>query len=186
MKLIVGLGNPGEKYTNTRHNSGFCVLDNLAKALNLNFNKSKFNALYTLATINNTSLILLKPQTYMNESGLALRSIMDFYKISVEDIVVVYDDVALPVGKIRLRQQGSSAGQNGVNSIITHLHTQHFNRIRIGVGKDEHIPLINWVLGKISSQERDLYDSSIDEAVLALKYCIDHDFTDTMNLYNKK
>lgn len=186
MKLIVGLGNYGKEYENTRHNSGFCVIDAIAKEYNVDLDKKKFKALITTIRIQGEQVMLMKPQTYMNLSGEAIYEAMRFHQIEVKDILVIYDDLDMPVGKIRLREKGSAGGQNGMKNIIAHLHTQEFNRIRIGIGKDDRIPVVDWVLGKIRSEEREAYDEAIQFAKDAAIYSIGHSFMDTMSRFNKK
>ncbi|MCI9040258.1 aminoacyl-tRNA hydrolase [Dubosiella newyorkensis] len=186
MKIIVGLGNPGTKYENTRHNAGFMAIDRLAKKWNLDWNQEKFNAKFIKTKQNGEDVILLKPLTYMNESGFALRECLDFYKSGSEDVLILYDDVDLPVGKIRLRQKGSAGGHNGIKSIISCIFTQEFDRIRIGVGKDPKIPMVNWVLGKFKADEKNELDHALQEASEAAAYSIDHNFAQTMNQFNKK
>ena len=139
MKIIIGLGNIGREYENTRHNAGFMAMDKLAQMLEMDFNQEKFSAYFSKKKIDGEDIILLKPTTYMNNSGIALRQCMDFYKVPSEDILVLYDDMDMPVGKLRLRQKGSAGGHNGIKSIISHIGTQEFDRIRIGIGKDKMI-----------------------------------------------
>lgn len=186
MKLIVGLGNPGKEYENTRHNSGFCVMDAIAKECNVEINQKKFKALVAQTRIGKESVLLMKPQTYMNLSGEALIQAVNFYHIDIKDILVIYDDLDLPVGKIRLREKGSAGGQNGMKNIIQHLHTQEFNRIRVGIGKDARVPIIDWVLGKIRKEEQEAYEQAIKQACDAAIYSCSHSFIDTMSAYNKK
>ena len=130
MKLIIGLGNPGKEYENTRHNTGFMVLDRLSEKLNIEMTQNKFKGLYGKSKYKGEDVILLKPQTYMNLSGESVRQVMDFFKINQEDILVIYDDLDMPVGKLRLRQSGSAGGHNGIKNIILHTGSQNFNRIR--------------------------------------------------------
>lgn len=128
MKIIIGLGNIGREYENTRHNAGFMAIDKLAQMLEMDFNQEKFSAYFAKKKIDGEDIILLKPTTYMNNSGIALRQCMDFYKVPSEDILVLYDDMDMPVGKLRLRQKGSAGGHNGIKSIISHIGTQEFDR----------------------------------------------------------
>lgn len=186
MKIIVGLGNPGTKYENTRHNAGFMVMDRLAKKCNESIWKEKFSAEYIKTRIDGEDVILLKPTTFMNNSGLALRQCMDFFKVSSEDVLVIYDDVDLPVGKLRLRQKGSAGGHNGIKSVIQCIFTSEFDRIRVGVGKDPKIDMINWVLSKFRDEEKEELDKALDSACQAAYYSVSHSFIDTMNRYNKK
>lgn len=179
--MIVGLGNPGKEYTNTRHNVGFMVVDELAKKLNLSFNQKKFKGLFCISQKDN--LIILKPETFMNASGEAVKAIMNYYKVSIEDLVVVYDDLDLKVGQIRMREKGSSGGQKGMKNIIDLLHSQDIKRIRLGIGNNKLI--VNYVLTKFSSEERKELDKAIDKASDALKYYLENNFMKSMNLYNK-
>lgn len=186
MKLIVGLGNPGKEYENTRHNSGFKVLDAIAKECNVDITQKKFKALIANTRIGSESVLLMKPQTYMNLSGEAVIQAVNFYHLDPSDILVIYDDLDLPVGKIRLRQKGSAGGQNGMKNIIAHLHTNEFDRIRVGIGKDSRVPVVDWVLGKIRKEELQDYEQAVSLAKDAAIYSCSHTFTDTMSNFNKK
>lgn len=186
MKLIVGLGNPGKEYENTRHNSGFKVLDAIAKECNVDITQKKFKALIANTRIGSESVLLMKPQTYMNLSGEAVIQAVNFYHLDPSDILVIYDDLDLPVGKIRLRQKGSAGGQNGMKNIIAHLHTNEFDRIRVGIGKDPRVPVVDWVLGKIRKEELQDYEHAVSLAKDAAIYSCSHTFTDTMSNFNKK
>lgn len=186
MKLIVGLGNPGKEYEKTKHNAGFMALDLIAKELNVNINQNKGKGLYTKTNYKGESVILLKPQTYMNLSGESVRAIIDFFKIEIEDILVIYDDLDLDIGKIRLRAKGSAGGQNGMKNIIKHLGTQEFNRIRIGIGKDVRIPVVDYVLTKFRKEEVTIFDEACVDAKNAALHFINNSFDSTMNEYNKK
>ena len=157
MKLVVGLGNPEKKYEFTRHNCGFRAIDYYASKNNLSF-KSKFNGHYAETIVNNTKLILLKPQTYMNLSGESVIKFVNYYNINIEDILVIYDDVDFEVGKFKLRRGGSSGGHNGINNIIDLLKTQNISRLRMGISKN-NIPLMDYVLGKFSSEENEKIES---------------------------
>lgn len=186
MKLIIGLGNPGKEYEKTRHNTGFCVLDALAKEFNVTIATKKFKALIETVMIHGEKVILMKPQTYMNLSGEAVIQVMNFYQIEKKDILVIYDDLDLPVGKIRLREKGSAGGQNGMKNIIQHLHSQEFSRIRVGIDKNENIPIVDYVLGKIKKEDQVAFQEAINQARDAAIYSINHTFIDTMSAYNKK
>ncbi len=167
MKLIVGLGNPGKKYEQTRHNTGFLVIDKVAERLNTKFNQSKFHSNYAVAIYNNEQVMLLKPQTYMNLSGEAVSAAVRFFKIKHEDILVISDDLDLPVGKIRLRPSGSAGGQKGLKNIIDHLNDMNIPRLRVGIGKNPLIDTADYVLGKVEPENREIYNKSIDEAAEA-------------------
>ncbi len=186
MKLIVGLGNPGKEYENTRHNCGFIVMDALADKLNLSWSSSKWNGLVAQGKIGKESVILLKPLTYMNLSGEAVIKVMNFYNIPVEDILVVYDDRDFPVGKIRLKPKGSAGGHNGIKNIIAHIHTEEFNRIRIGIGSNNKADMKDFVLGKISKADKEEFDIAVKNAVEACEMSVEKSFNDAMNRYNQK
>jgi peptidyl-tRNA hydrolase, PTH1 family len=164
MKLIVGLGNPGKKYEQTRHNTGFLVIDKVAEKLNTQFNQKKFHSLYAVVVYNNEQVMLLKPQTFMNLSGEAVSAAVRFFKIKTEDILIITDDLDLPVGKIRVRASGSAGGQKGLKSIIDHLSANDVPRLRVGIGKNPLIDTVDYVLGKVEPENQELYSKSINEA----------------------
>lgn len=185
MKLIVGLGNPGKKYENTRHNTGFAVIDRTLAKLNVELDKNKFNADYTMINRNGEKIYILKPLTYMNLSGEAVVPFMKYFGIEPEDLVVVHDDLDLPVGKIRLRQSGSCGGQNGMRNIIDLLGDSNIKRIRVGIGKDPLIPVADYVLGKTKKEDLEVYNQALDKASDALIYWLDHDdFSKVMSNFN--
>lgn len=185
MKLIVGLGNPGKKYENTRHNTGFAVIDRTLAKLNVELDKNKFNADYTMINRNGEKIYILKPLTYMNLSGEAVVPFMKYFNIDPEDLVVVHDDLDLPVGKIRLRQSGSCGGQNGMRNIIDLLGDSNIKRIRVGIGKDPLIPVVDYVLGKTKKEDLEVYSQALDKASDALIYWLDHDdFSKVMSNFN--
>lgn len=185
MKLIVGLGNPGKKYENTRHNTGFAVIDRTLAKLNVELDKNKFNADYTMINRNGEKIYFLKPLTYMNLSGEAVVPFMKYFNIDPEDLVVVHDDLDLPVGKIRLRQSGSCGGQNGMRNIIDLLGDSNIKRIRVGIGKDPLIPVVDYVLGKTKKEDLEVYNQALDKASDALIYWLDHDdFSKVMSNFN--
>ena len=185
MKLIVGLGNPGKKYENTRHNTGFAVIDRTLAKLNVELDKNKFNADYTMINRNGEKIYILKPLTYMNLSGEAVVPFMKYFNIDPEDLVVVHDDLDLPVGKIRLRQSGSCGGQNGMRNIIGLLGDSNIKRIRVGIGKDPLIPVVDYVLGKTKKEDLEVYNQALDKASDALIYWLDHDdFSKVMSNFN--
>lgn len=185
MKLIVGLGNPGKKYENTRHNTGFAVIDRTLAKLNAELDKNKFNADYTMINRNGEKIYILKPLTYMNLSGEAVAPFMKYFGIEPEDLVVVHDDLDLPVGKIRLRQSGSCGGQNGMRNIIDLLGDSNIKRIRVGIGKDPLIPVVDYVLGKTKKEDLEVYNQALDKASNALIYWLDHDdFSKVMSNFN--
>lgn len=182
MKLIVGLGNPGEKYKNTRHNIGFIFIDEIIKRLDIKENvRNDFNSEY----IKTENAFFQKPQTYMNDSGLAISMIMKYYKIDVSDLYVIYDDMDLEVGRIRIREKGSAGGHNGIKSIISHCGDK-FTRIRIGIGEKKE-NAISHVLGNFSKQEEGILDSRKDDIVNLVKDVLNGMSTEKlMNKYNSK
>lgn len=186
MKLIVGLGNPGKEYERTRHNAGFDVMDEIARMASASITQKKFKALVDKVNIGGQSVLLMKPQTYMNNSGEAVRAAMDFYHLTPQDLLVIYDDMDMPVGRLRLRQKGSAGGHNGIKSIIAHIHTQEFDRIRVGIDKDARIPTVDWVLGKIRKEDEEEYSKAVKLAKDAAVYAMSHSFAETMNQFNKK
>ena len=169
--LIVGLGNPGSQYDRTRHNAGFLALDRLAEQLGAKVNRVRFRAMTAQATIGGEKVLLMKPQTFMNASGLSVQPAAAFYKIPPERILVLFDDISLPPGKVRIRAEGSAGGHNGLKSIISALGSQAFPRVKIGVGEKPHpdYDLKDWVLSKPSAQESKLIDSALDHAVSAVE-----------------
>lgn len=183
MFLIVGLGNPGAQYENTRHNIGFKVIDNIAKEYNIEINRQKFKGVYGEGFINGEKVILLKPTTYMNLSGESVREVVDFYKLTCDDIVVIYDDISLDVGRLRLREKGSAGGHNGIKSIIAHLGTDVFPRIKVGVGQP-NVDLVNYVLGKFTDEEMEVLSESIDASTKAVSEIIKDDVKSAMNKFN--
>ncbi len=186
MKLIVGLGNPGAKYENTRHNTGFQVMDEIAKELCINITQQKFQALIATTQFQGEKVMCMKPQTFMNLSGEAVGAAMRFYHLSLSDLLVIYDDKDIPVGKIRLREKGSSGGQNGVKNIIAHVGSENWNRIRVGIGKDPTRDMVDWVLGTFSKEETPIHHQAICMAKDAAIYSITHSFMDTMNRFNQR
>lgn len=184
MKLIIGLGNPGKEYENTRHNTGFMVLDCLSKKLNVDINQSKFKGLYVKTKYKGEDVILLKPQTYMNLSGESVRQVMDFFKIAQEDILVVYDDLDMPVGKLRLRQNGSAGGHNGIKNIILHTGSQNFNRIRVGIDRSKVIKVVDYVLARFTKDEQPYIEEGIERASDAIIDYLEYGFNHAMNKYN--
>ena len=154
MKLIVGLGNPGKQYENTRHNVGFLCLDRLSSKYNLCFKfESSFNAMVAISNVGGEKCIFVKPQTYMNLSGEAVGKIMKYYKVELKDFLVIYDDMDLPIGSLRLREKGSAGGHNGIKNIIQHLSTQEFKRIRVGISGHANIEAKDYVLGNFSKSD---------------------------------
>ena len=162
MKLIVGLGNPGLEYVNTRHNIGFVILEKFMDTKGLKLDKEKFDGIYTIDGVGEDRVIYLEPMTFMNLSGDSVRQIADFYKIDTSDILVVYDDKDIKLGDLRVKKQGSSAGHNGIKSIINQLGTDEFNRLRIGIGSNPKMQTSDYVLGKFTAQEKEVLDKNLD------------------------
>ncbi|MBM7097939.1 MULTISPECIES: aminoacyl-tRNA hydrolase [Alteribacter] len=186
MKLIVGLGNPGTKYDGTRHNVGFEVIDRCQEKLNIDLTQSKHKGIYGSAGMGTEKIFLLKPLTYMNLSGESVAPLMNFYKMTPEDILVVYDDLDLAPGKIRLRQKGGAGGHNGIKSLIQHLGTDQFKRIRIGVGRPDHGQAVtDHVLGRFSPDDRKLIDEAVEKATDACGAWTKEPFNQVMNEFNK-
>lgn len=186
MFLVVGLGNPGREYANTRHNVGFDAIDYLAYKNNVTINKLKFNAAYGDYSVNGEKVILFKPTTYMNNSGIAVSEIAKFYKIPVENIIVIYDDIDIGVGSLRVRPHGSSGTHNGMKSIIYHLKSDKFPRIRIGIGRNPDMDLADFVLSKFSSEDRIVINDMCKKAGDAAEDIIQHDLNHSMQTYNIK
>jgi peptidyl-tRNA hydrolase, PTH1 family len=186
MKCIVGLGNPGKQYEHTRHNIGFEVIDALSQQLSIPLDQSKFKGLYGIGFYKGEKVLLLKPLTYMNLSGESIRAVMDYYQIEIEDLVVIYDDLDLPVGKIRLRQKGSAGGHNGIKSTIAHLCTQEFNRVRIGIDRPQNgMSVPDYVLGRFRSEETKLTEEAVKKSADACEAWLSSPFLQVMNEYNQ-
>lgn len=174
--MIVGLGNPGSQYEKTRHNAGFLALERLEKQLNAPAEKLRHKALCTQVTYAGQKLLLVKPQTFMNASGLAVRQAADFYKIPPDRIIVIFDDISLAVGRLRVRPSGSAGGHNGIKSIISSLGSDQFPRVKVGVGAKPHpdYDLADWVLSVIPKQEQPAFQSALDHAADAALYLVEH------------
>ena len=185
MKIIVGLGNPGREYSATRHNAGFLVVDELAQRWNCQSWKNKSNA--QVAEFRGTEQVLLvKPQTYMNLSGTSVGELARWYKVDSEDIVVVFDDLDLPVGRLRLRMKGGSGGHRGIESLLTHLSKDTFARVRLGIGRPpEGWEVADYVLSRFTAEEEPLVEQAIAKAADAVESIIKVGLTKTMNLFNK-
>ena len=188
MYIIVGLGNPGKEYENTRHNAGFNSIDVLADKYNINIREAEHKALVGKGYIEGQKVILVKPQTYMNNSGEAVREITDYYKVDPEsELIVLYDDISLPVGALRIRDKGSAGGHNGIKSIIQHLGTQVFLRIKVGVGdKNPNMDLVNHVLGHFDKDDSAVMKESFAKAAEAAVMMLGGDIERAMNIYNQK
>lgn len=184
MKCIVGLGNPGKQYEKTRHNTGFLVIDLLCDFFGVSLDTKKFNAQYTKFKYKGEDIILIKPQTFMNLSGHAVVSLMNYFKVELDDLIVISDDLDLPVGKVRFRHGGNDGGQRGIRDIIKHLNSKEFDRCRIGIGNDKLIPTADYVLGKVEKENRDLYSKSVKHAQDGIICWINEGLQKTMNNYN--
>lgn len=186
MFVIAGLGNPDKKYENTRHNIGFDTIDALADKYNIDVSERKHRAYCGKGVIEGQKVVLVKPQTYMNLSGESIRSVMDYYKLDAEsELLVLFDDVSLDVGRIRIRKKGSAGGHNGIKNIIANLNTQNFARIKIGVGeKPPRMDLVDYVLGHFSKEEREGVDEAIHAAVEAVPDIVAGEIDKAMNRFN--
>ena len=184
--LIVGLGNPGKQYERTRHNCGFRALDILSGKLGCKVDKGKFQGLYGQTTVGGKKLFLLKPQTFMNLSGRSVLQLSAYYSIPPQRIIVLFDDISLPVGRLRTRADGSAGGHNGIKSIIAELGSQAFPRVKIGVGGKPHedADLADWVLSGFSANEEKELQSALERAAEAALCIIEHGITETANRYN--
>ncbi|NLN15442.1 MAG: aminoacyl-tRNA hydrolase [Tissierellia bacterium] len=187
MYVIVGLGNPGKNYVETRHNVGFKVIDLLAERNNIQINRIKFKSVYGEGLIGDKKVILLKPQTYMNNSGIAVREIVDFYKIPVEDIIVIVDDIDIGFADLRIRPKGSAGSHNGMKSIIYHIQDDKFPRVKIGIGKKHpNQDLADFVLGRFTEEEKPYIDDAILNAAMAVEEMIVNGIESAMNKFNRK
>ena len=187
MYIIAGLGNPTREYEKTRHNVGFDTIDVLADRLNTSVDEKKFKGLYGKGIIAGEKVILLKPQTFMNLSGESVREAADFYKVDPEHIIVIYDDISLDVGQLRIRKKGSAGGHNGIKNIIAHLGTQEFPRIKVGVGdKPKDMDLADYVLGHFSKEDQAKMDEAFKDAADAAEMILDKGMDAAMNHYNMK
>lgn len=184
--IIAGLGNPGAKYEMTRHNAGFIAIDMLAMKQNKEIKRLKFHALTCDAEIEGKKCLLMKPQTFMNNSGEAIGEAAKFYKIPPQNIIVLSDDISLDVGKIRIRRKGSAGGHNGLKSIIAHLGSEDFPRVKIGVGKkpNAYMDLADWVLGRFPKELEPQLKEALENADGAISLIVQDKFDRAMNLYN--
>lgn len=185
MYLIVGLGNPEEEYSNTRHNMGFDTINKIAKQYNIEVNKNKFKGLCGSGIIENKKVILLKPQTYMNLSGESIKETMDFYKIQQENLIIIYDDIDLEAGIIKIRKKGGPGTHNGMKSVIQNLNKKEFARVRVGIGKPERKEqLIEYVIGKIPDKDQKILDEATTKSKEALIEIIKNGVDIAMNKFN--
>ena len=183
MILIVGLGNPGKQYEQTRHNIGFDVIDYMANKYNIDVNREKFKGICGEGFIENKKVILLKPLKYMNLSGESIRELANFYKLEDDEIIVVYDDISLDIGRLRIREKGSAGGHNGIKSIIQNLGGDKFPRVKVGVGQPKD-NLVNHVLGKFSKEDREHIEKVIPVVSDAIVEIVKNDAKESMNKFN--
>ena len=186
MKLIVGLGNPGKEYENTRHNIGFIILDNYVNINNLGLFKLKDNGLYLKTKLHNEDVVFLKPQSYMNLSGEVVRKYVDYYKIDVDDILVISDDLDLEFGNFKLKLTGSSGGHNGLKNIEQHLSTRDYKRFKIGISNRKEMDTKDYVLGEFSKEEKDKIEEFKPKSVEIINDYFNMAFSELMNKYNQK
>lgn len=188
MIIIAGLGNPGKEYENTRHNAGFMTIDKLAESFGIDVSEKKHKALIGKGVIEGQKVILAKPQTFMNSSGESLRELTDYYKPDIAtEVIVIYDDITLDVGSIRVRKHGSAGGHNGMKSIIAHLGTEEFARIRVGIGeKPPKMDLADWVLGHFSKEDKETLEKGLEDARDAALMLLNKETDEAMNKYNRK
>lgn len=185
MYLIVGLGNPEQEYSNTRHNMGFDTVNKLAKQYNIEINKKKFKGIYGTGNIEGEKVIILKPQTYMNLSGESIKEAIDFYKIDNKNLIIIYDDIDIKPGTIKIRKKGGPGTHNGMKSVIQNIQMKEFSRVRVGIGMPEYKDdLINYVIGKISEEEKEKLDKSTTKAKEAVIEIIKNGVDTAMNKFN--
>lgn len=186
MYIIVGLGNPERKYDNTRHNVGFITLDKIADKYNIDINERKFKAVIGKGVIDGQKVVLVKPLTYMNLSGESVREVVDFYKVDPQtEVCIIYDDTSMDVGKIRIRKKGSAGGHNGIKSIIAHLGSDTFVRVKVGIGeKPAMFDLADYVLGHFTDNERKVIDETADKVSDAMKLLVWGEPDEAMNRFN--
>lgn len=185
MYLIVGLGNPEEEYSNTRHNMGFDVINKLAKEHEIDINRTKYNALYGHGIIENQKVILVKPQTYMNLSGEAVKEFYNFYKITPEELIIIYDDMDVEKGEIKIRKKGGAGSHNGMKSVVKEVANEEFSRIRVGIGRPKFAEeKINYVIGQMPQEEALILENGINKAVIAIQEILKQGIDIAMNKYN--
>lgn len=186
MKLVIGLGNVGEEYKKTRHNVGFLVLDEIARKYNFKFTQNKFGGKYEKIKINNKEVIFLKPQLFVNLSGIVLKRYLDFFKIPVKNILVISDDLDLPLGQYRLKLCGGTGGHKGLRNIEENLNTNNYKRLRIGISNNRKIPASSYVLSNFKDNENEQIKETVKKALVIVTDFITTDFLTLMNLYNRK
>lgn len=184
MKLIVGLGNPGNEYLKTRHNVGFMCIDEICKYFNVSLDQNKFNGLFGQKVINNEKVLFLKPLSYINLSGEVIKKFVDYFKINIEDILIIVDDMDLDLGKYKLRYKGGSAGHNGLKNIELMLKTNEYKRIKIGISRNKNYDMKDYVLGKLSNEEFNKLNEVIIKTPKIIEDFLYLDFNKLMNKYN--
>lgn len=184
MYLVVGLGNPGSQYSKTRHNMGFQVVDKLAKKWGVSFDKENFHAVYVKTKFKGEDVIVCKPYTFMNLSGQTVMEITHFFKIPLENIIVIFDDMDTVPGQLRIKERGSSGGQKGIQSIIDMMHSQEIKRIKIGIGRAT-IPVVDYVLASPSNEDEELISKAQEKACVAIEAIIEHGFNYALSRYNR-
>ncbi|EHJ55964.1 peptidyl-tRNA hydrolase [Streptococcus urinalis FB127-CNA-2] len=187
VKLIIGLGNIGTKYDQTKHNIGFMAIDTIVKELNIKFTEDKtFKAQVASTFLYGERVYFVKPTTFMNNSGIAVKALLTYYNINIKDLIVIYDDLDMEVGKIRFRQKGSAGGHNGIKSIIAHIGSQEFDRIKVGIGRPiKGMTVVNHVLGKFSQEDKITIDNALDKVDKAVNFYLqENDFEKTMQKFN--
>lgn len=187
VKMIVGLGNPGSKYEKTKHNIGFMAIDNIVKNLDVTFTDDKnFKAQIGSTFINHEKVYFVKPTTFMNNSGIAVKALLTYYNIDITDLIVIYDDLDMEVSKLRLRSKGSAGGHNGIKSIIAHIGTQEFNRIKVGIGRPlKGMTVIKHVMGQFNTEDNIAISLTLDRVVNVVKFYLqENDFEKTMQKFN--
>lgn len=184
--IIAGLGNPGKEYEYSRHNAGFLCIDILCNKYNIKTDRVKYNALTCTASIEGHSCLIMRPQTYMNNSGESIKAAADFYKIPPENVIIIFDDISLPVGTLRIRRKGSAGGHNGIKSIIWQLNSDNFPRLKLGVGAkpDPDSDLKDYVIGRFSKEDLGIMKKTMEKAVDALPYILNGDTEGAMNRFN--
>jgi len=184
MYIIAGLGNPGKKYENTRHNMGFIAIDLLAEEFGIKVDKLKFKSLVGEGRIAGQRVLLMKPQTYMNLSGEAIREAVNFYKIDPEELIVIYDDIDIPTGTFRIRKKGSAGTHNGMRSVVYQIQSDQFPRIRVGIGSEKKVDLIHYVTGGVSKSEKELLEDALVKAAKSAACIVEKGIDKAMNEFN--
>lgn len=185
MYLIIGLGNPEPEYARTRHNMGFDTVNIIANKYNIEMNRTKFNAIYGSGNIGDKKVVLVKPQTYMNLSGQAVREFVNFYKVETDNLIIIYDDMDIEKGTMKIRKKGGPGSHNGMKSIVQELSSTEFPRVRIGIGTPEHKnDAINYVIGHVPEEEYELLQKGVEKAAIAVEEIVKNGMDTAMNKYN--